>query len=188
MTIIVVGLWLLIGRLGGQEMSHHHSHRTVAAPSHIHPQVQSVASQPARFLRQLKEKFSKPQNGHSHDADHHSHNTDNLRITWKSLTALGVVGGLVPSVAALVILLAAISLHRIGFGLALILAFSLGMATVLAGLGLLLVYARKLIENFQFQNTVISSFTRVLPLGTALVVLLSGLVVTIRAGFQIGFL
>ena len=93
-----------------------------------------------------------------------------------------------PSVAALVILLAAISLHRIGFGLALILAFSLGMATVLAGLGLLLVYARKLIENFQFQNTVISSFTRVLPLGTALVVLLSGLVVTIRAGFQIGFL
>ena len=77
----------------------------------------------------------------THDADHQQNNIGNLRITWKSLTALGVVGGLVPSVAALVILLAAISLHRIGFGLALILAFSVGMATVLAGLDLLLVYA-----------------------------------------------
>ena len=97
--------------------------------------------------------------GHSHDADHQPHNTDNLRITWKSLTALGVVGGLVPSVAALVILLAAISLHRIGFGLALILAFSVGMATVLAGLGLILVYAGRLVEKFQFQNRLIGSFT-----------------------------
>ena len=93
-----------------------------------------------------------------------------------------------PSVAALVILLAAISLHRIGFGLALIFAFSVGMATVLAGLGLLLVYAGRLVEKFQFQNRLIGSFTRILPLATALVVLLSGLVVAVRAGFQVGLL
>lgn len=43
-------------------------------------------------------------------------------LTWRSLAALGIVGGLVPSVSALVILLAAISLHRISFGLLLILA------------------------------------------------------------------
>ena len=111
-----------------------------------------------------------------------------MRITWKSLTALGIVGGLVPSVAALVILLAAISLHRIGFGLALILAFSVGIAIVLAGLGLLLIYARKLVDNFQVRNRFVDSFTRFLPLATALIVLLSGLVVTVRAAFQIGVL
>ena len=103
--------------------------------------IGSAASKPSRLYRRLKEAILKLLHGHPHDADHQQNNIDNLRITWKSLTALGVVGGLVPSVAALVILLAAISLHRIGFGLTLILAFSVGMATVLAGLGLLLVYA-----------------------------------------------
>ena len=187
--IIVVGLWLLIARLrSNREVSHHHSHVAAASQSHSHPQVHPAASKPVRFHRRLRETVVKLLHGHSHDADHQPHDTGNLRITWKSLTALGVVGGLVPSVAALVILLAAISLHRIGFGLALILAFSVGMATVLAGLGLILVYARRLVEKFQFQNRLIGSFTRILPLATALVVLLSGLVVTIRAGFQIGLL
>ena len=188
-TIIVVGLWLLMGRLrNGQETSHRHPHAAADSQSPSNSQFHPVATKPARFHRRLKETVANTLHGHSHHADHHSHNADSLRITWKSLTALGIVGGLVPSVAALVILLAAISLHRIGFGLALILAFSVGMATVLAGLGLLLIYARKLVENFKVRNRFVGSFTRFLPLATALIVLLSGLVVTVRAAFQIGVL
>jgi ABC-type nickel/cobalt efflux system permease component RcnA len=41
-------------------------------------------------------------------------------------------------------------LHRIGFGLLLVVAFSAGMAGVLAGGGLLLVYAGKVIERVRF--------------------------------------
>ena len=186
--IVLVGFWLLIAWLRSRRASHHHSHAADASQSHFHQPAHPAASKPSRLYLWLKEATVKLLHGHSHDADHQPHKIDNLRITWKSLTALGVVGGLVPSVAALVILLAAISLHRIGFGLALIFAFSVGMATVLAGLGLLLVYAGRLVEKFQFQNRLIGSFTRILPLATALVVLLSGLVVAVRAGFQVGLL
>ena len=63
-------------------------------------------------------------------------------MTWTTLTALGITGGLVPLASALVILLAAISLQRIGFGIASILAFGIGMAGVLAGISLALVYVR----------------------------------------------
>jgi ABC-type nickel/cobalt efflux system permease component RcnA len=88
----------------------------------------------------------------------------------------------------LVILLAAISLHRIGFGLLLILAFSAGMAAVLAGIGLMLVYAGRVMERFQSQNRLVGAVSAALPVTTALVVLVSGLVVTARAAFQVGLL
>ena len=48
---------------------------------------------------------------------------------------LGVTGGIVPCPAALVVLLSAISLHRVAFGLYLIVAFSLGLAVVLISIG-----------------------------------------------------
>ena len=55
----------------------------------------------------------------------------------RGLLAVGVSGGLLPCPTALVVLLAAISLHRVGFGLALIVAFSLGLAAVVSGIALL---------------------------------------------------
>ena len=107
-----------------------------------------------------------------------------MRITWRNLAALGVAGGLLPSASALVILLAAISLHRIGFGVLLILAFGVGMAAVLSGVGLLLVYASRLVEQFRLGGRLF----RAIPLTTALVVLVAGLVMTTRAALQIGLL
>ncbi|HEU0021810.1 MAG TPA: ABC transporter permease, partial [Dehalococcoidia bacterium] len=79
-------------------------------------------------------------------------------------------------------LLAAISLHRIGFGLLLILAFGTGMAGVLAGTGMLLVYATRLMERFQFHR----QFSRATPFVTALIVLVVGLVMALRAASQAG--
>ena len=125
---------------------------------------------------------------HQHSQDHQTNAGDNLRLTWKSLAALGVVGGLVPSVSALVILLAAISLHRVGFGLLLILAFSGGMAAVLTGIGLLLVYTRRLLEQIPLKNPLVVGLVRLLPLGAALIVLVSGMAITVRALFQVGVL
>ena len=61
----------------------------------------------------------------------------------RSLLAVGISGGLLPCPSALVVLLAAISLHRVAFGLLLIVAFSLGLALTITGVGLVAVLARR---------------------------------------------
>ncbi|MEZ4389501.1 MAG: hypothetical protein R3A48_00285 [Polyangiales bacterium] len=64
-------------------------------------------------------------------------------LTTRAILAMGVSGGMVPCPGARVVLLAAISMRRVGFGLALLVAFSLGLAAVLSGVGLLFVLARR---------------------------------------------
>ncbi|HYC22049.1 MAG TPA: hypothetical protein VEI94_05070 [Candidatus Bathyarchaeia archaeon] len=87
---------------------------------------------------------------HSHDGGQpHSHlppGGDGSPITWRSLLALGISGGLLPCPSALVVLLSAIALHRIGFGLLLIVAFSVGLAATLTAIGLAFVYASRWIK------------------------------------------
>src|SRR5262249_15478423 len=61
--------------------------------------------------------------GHDHGAHGHSHvpvDPQSGSISWKSLLTVGISGGALPCPSALVVLLSAISLHRIGFGLLLI--------------------------------------------------------------------
>ena len=128
---------------------------------------------------------------HHHDGDHHHVHEDpgtgkGASIGWKGLAALGVANGVVPSASALLILLAAVSLHRVGLGILLIFAFSAGMAAVLAGVGLLLVYARSAIERAQFQSRMVGVAGRLVPLAAAVVVLVLGIAFTTRALFQVG--
>lgn len=80
--------------------------------------------------------------GHGHDHDHddghsHRHPPPLNTLTWRSAAALGFAGGAVPSASAVIVLLVAISSDRIFFGGVLIIAFGIGMAVVLGGLGLL---------------------------------------------------
>ncbi len=92
---------------------------------------------------------------HSHDGVKHSHlpiNKDGSEITWKNLLALGVSGGLLPCPSALVVLLAAISLNRVGYGLLLVVSFSIGLASVLSLIGLLFIYAKRFIDRPTFSN------------------------------------
>ena len=97
-------------------------------------------------------------------------------MTWRSLLALGVSGGLLPCPSALIVLLSAIALHRLAFGLLLIVAFSLGLAAVLVGIGLVLVYARGFVlERVSFRP---GFATRLLPVGSALVIVVVGLAIT----------
>jgi ABC-type nickel/cobalt efflux system permease component RcnA len=122
---------------------------------------------------------------HGHSHGNHSHlppDADGSPVTWRSLLALGISGGIVPCPSALVVLLSAIALGRIGFGLVLVLAFSLGLAGVLTGLGLLLVRARRLFERVPTQMRLV----RVLPAMSALFIALLGLGITTQALMQIG--
>jgi len=104
---------------------------------------------------------------------HHHHDPPSLR----SLLAVGVSGGLLPCPSALVVLLAAISLHRIAFGLVLILAFSAGLALTITGIGLVAVLARNTFRRIGFDGPLV----RLLPAASALVILAAGLAMTVRA-------
>jgi nickel/cobalt exporter len=75
------------------------------------------------------------------------------------------------------VLLAAISLHRIGYGLVLILAFSMGLAATMTGIGILAVSARRVFERVDFNRGVV----RLLPALSAFAILGLGLAMTIRA-------
>jgi nickel/cobalt exporter len=111
---------------------------------------------------------------HPHDHDHgHEHHHHDRR----GVLAIGVSAGIVPCPTALVVLLAAISLQRVGYGLVLILAFSLGLATAVTGIGLLAVTAKRAFSRLSFDGPVL----RALPAVSALVVIGLGVVMTLRA-------
>ena len=123
---------------------------------------------------------------HSHGPDGHTHShvpgDDGRPVTWRSLLALGVSGGLLPCPSALVVLLSAISLHRVGFGLLLIVAFSFGLASVLVAIGLALVYAGRFVEQRRFGGPLL----RVMPAISAAIITLVGLAITLQALSQVG--
>src|SRR5207247_10526671 len=105
--------------------------------------------------------------GHHHHHDHHPE----AGTSFRSLFAVGVSGGLLPCPSALVVLLAAISLHRVAFGLVLILAFSTGLALTITGIGLVAVLARSVFRRRSLDGRLI----RLLPAARALVILAAGL-------------
>ena len=102
---------------------------------------------------------------HNHDHDHghaqaHDHDHDQGRdhlppmltgakVGWRGVLAIGISGGLLPCPAALVVLLSAIGLGRIGFGMLLIVAFSAGLAVVLSGVGLTILYGERWLRRHQ---------------------------------------
>lgn len=106
----------------------------------------------------------------SHDShDSHTHLPPD-QITWRNLLALGISGGLLPCPSALVLMLSAIALHRVAFGLVLILAFSLGLASVLTAVGLAFVYAGKLLKSNLAQTGGLARAVRALPVLSAAVI------------------
>ena len=113
----------------------------------------------------------------SHRAHHHGHSHPHAPSGRRSLLAIGVSGGLLPCPSALVVLLAAISLHRVGFGLLLIVAFSAGLALSITGVGLLAVMAKHLFRRASFEGRLV----RLLPAASALVIVAAGLAMTVRA-------
>ncbi|MCC6569048.1 MAG: hypothetical protein IT315_07410, partial [Anaerolineales bacterium] len=113
---------------------------------------------------------------HHGDGKLHSHDVPET-ITWRSLIALGVSGGLVPCPDAIAILLVAIAINRILLGLALIVSFSLGLALVLIVIGLLMVNSRRLFDRFG----ALDRLAPILPVVSAFVVFALGAALTAGA-------
>jgi ABC-type nickel/cobalt efflux system permease component RcnA len=110
-------------------------------------------------------------------------------ISWRGLLALGLSGGLVPSASALILLLGSIAAGRVAYGLVLVIAFGLGMAIVLAGIGLVLVHARRFVERRAAGGVPLGARLRRLvaavQLATAGLVVALGIVLTGQALTQV---
>jgi ABC-type nickel/cobalt efflux system permease component RcnA len=194
LTIAGLGFWLLVRRLArgvadahGHSRPHGHDHRHGVghAGGHDHPHDVDHAGG-----------HDHPHGGdrlhghhHSHDAAHHQvaghphggrlgHHRHDVPASVRELLALGVTGGIVPCPAALVVLLSAIALRRTGFGLLLIVAFSVGLASVLVAIGLLMVYARRFMAPVRGDGPIVG---RWLPLASAAVIAVLGIAIAVQA-------
>lgn len=136
--------------------------------------------------------FARPHaHGHDHHHHHHGHThahvDDHLSpsdepVSSRRLIALGVSGGLLPCPSALVVMLGAVALGRVAFGLLLIVAFSLGLAAVLTAIGIAMVHARRLLDALPIDGRV----ARLAPVASAVVISLAGLAILAEALGRIG--
>ena len=140
-------------------------------PDRLYPWIDLVAGVMvvAIGITVLRSRFAHAR-AHHHGHEHHHHSR-------RSLLAVGVSGGLLPCPSALVVLLAAISLHRLAFGLVLIVAFSVGLALSITGIGMAAVLAKKAFAKRSFDGLLI----RALPAVSAAVILVAGAVMTVHA-------
>jgi nickel/cobalt exporter len=131
--------------------------------------------------------------GHSHEHAHyqehahahHPHGDQETRqVSYGALLTLGITGGMIPCPAALVVLLSAVALQRIAFGLLLIVAFSVGLAVVLVGTGLLFVSARGVVQRWSGNGP----WLTYLPFLSPLVITPLGVVIVVRSLLSTGLL
>jgi ABC-type nickel/cobalt efflux system permease component RcnA len=112
-----------------------------------------------------------------HRRAHTHHHHYEYGPSRRSLLAVGVSGGLLPCPSALVVLLAAISLHRVAYGMLLIVAFSAGLALSITGIGLVAVLAKQAFRRVTLDGPLL----RLLPTVSALVIVAAGVAMTARA-------
>ncbi len=160
-SIVAIGGWMLIGEVRRRRAigDHDHDHHGQAGDhEHAHP------------------------HGHEHPHPHRHADAPppGSTITWRSLFLLGLAGGLIPSTSALLILLGSIAAGRPAFGFILVVAFGLGMAAVMSGVGLALVAARARFDRIQVDGG-LARIRETVPLAAAVVVLGFGVVLTAQA-------
>lgn len=159
LMIAGLGAYMFLRRWTGQEGEHTH----VIGRPHSHwfsagKQLQPVPADSAALTAQS---LGKPKS-----------------VSLAQLFILGITGGIIPCPAALVVLLSALALHRLGLGLFLIVAFSLGLAAVLIGFGMLMVYARQFMARFKVDGPFITHW---MPVASAAFMTILGAAITVQA-------
>lgn len=139
-----------------------------------------------RRLRAHRRHAAAHGHGHSHAHGHphaqgHAHDHDVPVPGRMGVLAIGLAGGLVPSPAALLLLLGAVAAGEPAYGLGLALAFGLGMAGVLAGLGLVVVGGRDLASGLAARLPGAGRLTALVPWAASVVVLAGGVLLTGQA-------
>ena len=115
---------------------------------------------------------------HDHEQlhDHGHHNDDGAPPSRRGLVAIGLAGGLLPSPSALLVLLGAVALGHPWFGVGLVVAFGLGMASTLAVVGLLVMRLRERAERRLVSHPAsrLAPVLRLVPVLTAVGVVVLG--------------
>jgi len=119
---------------------------------------------------------------HGHTGHHHGR-----PLGRGGLVALGLAGGLVPSPSAVVVLLGGTALGRAWLGVALVLAYGVGMAATLTGVGLLLAHLRTRMDRRLHlpAGSLLARLGRLLPAVTASVIVLVGLGLAAQGAAQL---
>ena len=175
LLVAALGLTILRQRLLGLPAfgHHHHGHDHDHSHDHDHDHDDAHAHGIAHT--------------HAHDGHTHSHlppGVDGGQITWRKLLALGISGGLLPCPSALLALLGAVAVGRAGFGVLVVIAFSLGLAATLTGVGLLFLYAGRLLERRTLAGRW-SGLLQFAPAVAALAVTASGVLIVARAVLEL---
>ena len=127
--------------------------------------------------------------GHGHGRFGHVHGEDleDRHLRPRDLVAVGVVGGLVPSPSALVVLLGAVALGRPWFGVLLVLGYGLGMAALLVAAGALALRGQRWLAERAASSVGgrLAAVSRLLPLVTAGLLVVVGVVLTVRGVLQV---
>jgi nickel/cobalt transporter (NicO) family protein len=189
-TFVALGVALLLGAmrrrrgvggllLHGHHHVHPHGHAHDGHAHHDHPHHDHAHDGRAHTA------------AHAHAAHldhHHDHDPvdagDPGTLSRRRLLTLGFAGGLVPTPTAIVVLLGATAIGRAWFGVALVLAYGVGMAATLVGAGLLLARARRRFE-LRARGERFLRYATVLPIATAVVVTGSGLWLVARAAASV---
>ncbi|GAT69818.1 putative high-affinity nickel transporter [Planomonospora sphaerica] len=175
--------------LGARLLVRRHRHRGHDGHHHHHHDVPG---------RHRHSDHHRPEDGHPH-GEHGTHGAHSARSSlatllrptvrhqhvppttpsaFRGIAAMGAAGGIIPCPEALSVLLAAIGLNRTALGLTMVIAFSVGLAAVLIGLGLILVSGRTALRRFQHPGT--GSLIARLPVLSAAVVVVLGVVMTLN--------
>lgn len=184
-SILAIGGWMLIGEWRRRSAEHEHAHEDAPGHGHEHPHVQAGEHEHPHVHphpHDDERDHLAPDHGeHSHGGIRHSHlPASGSTISWRSLFVLGLAGGLIPSVSALLVLLGSIAAGRPAFGFVLVVAFGLGMAAVMAGIGLAMVFARERLDRLP-GGAGLDRLRSVMPLAAAVLVFGFGLVLTAQA-------
>ncbi len=164
-TIAVLGCYMLLRRLTGTVTDHSH------APGATHGHW--------RFWKRPTDEAIESESNLVK-----SKTTPTQSVSLAQLFTLGITGGIIPCPAALIVLLSAFALHRIGLGFFLIVAFSVGLAAVLIGFGMLMVYARRFMTHLQIDGPLVR---RWLPIASSTFIMVLGLILANQALSTIHF-
>ena len=128
-----------------------------------------------RSIRDLKRgKASEHSHGHDHGHDHghaHHHEASQNKDGFWGVALLGLSNGILPCPGALAALMVALSLGKALLGMTTVLTYSLGLATALAVMGILVVEAGRRVRSWLPSDKAMLW----LPLGSGLLVLATGL-------------
>jgi nickel/cobalt transporter (NicO) family protein len=177
LLILGMGIVLLVRRAGAARLS-------LSGAGHASPRVfVAVPSTPSGAGHRTVHRHSPVLDLHSHCGGMmHSHGGGRMHshlppgaagdeVTWQSLLTLGISGGLVPCPSAMVLLLAAVALHKTAYGMLLVVSFSVGLALTLTAVGLAFLYAR----NRFGQPRAGARWPHLLPVLSAIMIIVLGM-------------